>query len=129
MARPMKGRQVCRMPGTRRFGPSLAGGDTQGDILLTVDEYEAIRLIDHLGLKQEECALQMEVGRTTVTAIYASARHKLARALVEGLNLSIQGGAYRLGEHQQGRCGPGCQQGGPRRGRRGRGRAGWEEVE
>ena len=41
---------------------------------MTVDEYEAIRLIDLLGFTQEECAKQMSVARTTVQGIYAEAR-------------------------------------------------------
>ena len=45
---------------------------------MTVDEYESIRLIDLEGLTQEEAALQMEVGRSTVQSIYNSARRKLA---------------------------------------------------
>ena len=49
-----------------------------------MDEYEAVRLIDLLGLTQEECAAQMNVARTTVQAIYDSAREKLARMLAEG---------------------------------------------
>lgn len=85
------------MPLVRRFGPSH--GDQAGeDILMTVDEYEAVRLIDYLGYTQEECAAQMRVGRTTVTSIYASAREKIAGALVEGASLSIGGGVYKLCE-------------------------------
>lgn len=45
-----------------------------------IDEYEVIRLIDWVGLTQEECAAQINVARTTVTGIYNSARHKLADA-------------------------------------------------
>ncbi len=63
---------------------------------MTVDEFETIRLIDHLDFTQEECARQMNVARTTVQAIYDRARKKLAAALVDCLPLTISGGEYRL---------------------------------
>ena len=61
-----------------------------------MDEYETIRLIDYLGLTQEQCAEQMEVARATVQAVYSSARTKLSRFLVEGTRLKIDGGHYEL---------------------------------
>ena len=63
---------------------------------MTVDEYEAIRLIDWEGLTQEQSAGQMEVARTTVQGIYGQARRKLARSLVDGVPLIISGGSYEL---------------------------------
>ena len=65
-------------------------------MVLLVDEYEAIRLIDLEGLSQEECAQQMEVARSTVSAIYDSARKKIAQSIVGGRRLTIEGGNYRL---------------------------------
>jgi predicted DNA-binding protein (UPF0251 family) len=67
-----------------------------GFIKMTVDEYEAIRLIDLEGFTQEECARQMNVARTTVQGIYAQARKKLADSLVNGRVLVIEGGEYQL---------------------------------
>jgi predicted Fe-Mo cluster-binding NifX family protein len=61
-----------------------------------LDEYEAIRLIDHQKMTQEECAEAMGVSRATVTSIYESARAKLADALISGKQLRISGGAYRI---------------------------------
>ncbi|SFQ42921.1 Predicted DNA-binding protein, UPF0251 family [Lachnospiraceae bacterium XBB1006] len=63
-------------------------------IFLTLDEYEVIRLLDYQGMTQAECALHMGVARTTVTAMYEKARHKLAQMLVEGKGLRISGGDY-----------------------------------
>ena len=75
---------------------------------MELDEYECIRLIDLEGLTQEQCAAQMLVTRTTVTAIYESARKKLADALVNGKRLTISGGEVTVCEHGTqccGRCG------------------------
>ena len=65
-------------------------------IVLAIDEYEAIRLIDYEGLSQEECSDNMNVARTTAQQIYATARKKIATALVEGLPIRIEGGDYRI---------------------------------
>ena len=65
---------------------------------MTLDEYEAIRLMDLENLQQEQAAAQMGVARTTVQLIYNNARRKLADCLVNGKRLVISGGNYRLCE-------------------------------
>ncbi|MGI5885341.1 MAG: DUF134 domain-containing protein [Candidatus Spyradocola sp.] len=102
MARPRKCRRICRMPRTTRFAP-VDGGE--GEIRMSLDEFESIRLIDLEHLQQEECALRMNVARTTVQSIYLSARAKLAEALVLGKSLRIAGGDVRLCE-RSGVCCP-----------------------
>ena len=74
-----------------------------------VDEYETIRLIDLEGFTQAECAEQMNVARTTVTAIYSRARRKLAKSLVMNKMLVIKGGEYKLCDDSEEGCGHGCQ--------------------
>lgn len=105
MARPQKWRKVCRLPTCTNFGPESGGGKT---LTMTVDEYETVRLIDAEGLTQHQCAEQMEVARTTVQAIYASARKKLAECVVHGRQLHICGGRYQMCEHRSPACGSGC---------------------
>ena len=95
MSRPQKCRRVCTLPRCGGFRP-MEDAPWSGTVTLGVDEYEVIRLIDLEGLTQEQCAVQMEVARTTVTGIYLSARRKLAQALVEGRRLHISGGDYVL---------------------------------
>ena len=67
-------------------------------VVMSLDELETIRLLDREGLTQEQCAERMGVARTTVTAIYESARRKTAEALVDGKRLLIRGGNYRLSD-------------------------------
>ncbi len=114
MPRPVKSRRVCCLPRVTSFGPLKAEGETRL-VQLTVDEYETIRLIDYVGMTQEMCAETMQVARTTVQAIYESARRKLACALVEGTLMRIEGGAYQLCERRSAcGCGLACH-GCPRR--------------
>jgi len=93
--RPKKCRRVCDYPQTLTFLPEDHKNREQV-VILTVDEYETIRLIDKEGLSQEQCGDFMQVARTTVQQIYASARKKLADVLVDGLPLRIEGGDYQL---------------------------------
>lgn len=97
MPRPKKCRRVCFMPTQDRFGP-LNSNNHESMVKMTVDEYETIRLIDYEGLTQDQCAQQMKIARTTVQGIYFEARKKIAAALIEGLELKIEGGDYRLCE-------------------------------
>lgn len=94
MARPTKERKVCRLPEVSTFVPD--GKNVGQPVVLAIDEYETIRLIDNEGLSQEECATQLGVGRTTVQRIYDSARKKIAKALVAGCPIKIGGGKYCL---------------------------------
>ncbi len=94
MPRPTKCRRVCYFPEVLEFSPTEAVGGEP--IVLTVDEFETIRLIDKEGLSQEECGTQLGVGRTTVQKIYETARKKMADALVLGRTLKIEGGDFHL---------------------------------
>lgn len=109
MPRPTKCRKVCCMPANLEFEPT-AKGVNHDVIVMTVDEYETLRLIDKEGFSQEECGTYMGVARTTVQQIYNSARKKTAEALVCGMTLRIEGGNYTLcsGKEKDCKCG-GCE--------------------
>ena len=72
MARPSRCRRICSEPAYESFIPE--GIPCQGQVILTLDEYEVIRLIDLEKLTHEQCARQMDISRTTVTEIYEAAR-------------------------------------------------------
>ena len=108
MPRPRKWRKVCGLPDCNQFGPLNMVVSSNEHITMTVDEYETIRLIDLEGYTQEECARQMNIARTTVQGIYNDARQKLAKSLVNGEVLHIEGGEYHLCEEHKNGCGRGC---------------------
>ena len=118
MPRPKRPRHIISPPAVDSFGPRGFRGDPL--IILSLEEFEAIRLIDYTGMDQSEASTIMNVSRQTVGRILKTARIKVARALVEGQGLKVEGGCYRIGRPGGGR-GPGRGQG---RGRRGMGRGG-----
>jgi len=73
-------------------------------IVITVDELEAMRLADYLEMTQEEVAQRMQVSRPTVTRMLSRAHRAVAEALVHGKAICIEGGDYRVG-HQCQNCG------------------------
>lgn len=94
MARPTRCRRICAEPAYDSFIPEgISTGERTG---LTLDEYEAIRLIDLQKCTHEQCARQMDISRTTVTELYESARYKIADSIVNGKALEISGGNYRF---------------------------------
>ncbi len=103
MPRPRKCRKVCCLPINDGFLP-VRGEKGQQPVILRVDEYEALRLIDREGFSQEECGDYMHIARATVQQIYTSARKKLADVLVEGRPLLIAGGEYRLCDGTESGC-------------------------
>ena len=105
MPRPRKFRKVCHFPENLHFQPEYPQGDP---VILTVDEYETIRLIDLEGLSQEECSAFMGIARTTVQLIYGEARRKIAAMMVEGRPLQIRGGDFRICGGEDSTCSRGC---------------------
>lgn len=94
MPRKQRCRWIGAYPDCWEFSPEE---DTEEEpVIMSLDEFETIRLLDREGMTQEQCAGHMGVARTTVTAIYNCARRKIAEALVDGKRLLIRGGNYRL---------------------------------
>ncbi|MBZ4664074.1 MAG: putative DNA-binding protein [Caloramator sp.] len=95
MPRPRKYRKVCCLPKVNEFGP-LNVKELNNYVIMTVEEYETIRLMDLENLSQEETAERMGVARSTIQRIYEEARRKIADFIVNGKTLKIEGGDYRV---------------------------------
>ena len=107
MPRPPRCRRICGIPKINAFCPS--GNRRTEPILLTLDEYEVIRLVDLEQQTHEQCASQMDISRSTVQEIYENARRKIAACLVHGRPLHITGGNYRIcGGQEAANCGRCC---------------------
>ena len=66
------------------------------EVVLTVDEFEAIRLKDVDGLEQGQSAQQMNISQPTFHRLYLEARRKIADVIVNGKALKIEGGTYEI---------------------------------
>lgn len=89
MPRPKHKRIITQLPPCREFKADIH----IDPVILTLDEWEAIRLIDEEGLDQSACASKMHVSRATVQNIISRARQKTASALVYGRSIKIAGGS------------------------------------
>jgi uncharacterized protein len=98
MPRPFCRRRVARHPVAAVFKPAGIPARDLDKVVMTLDEYEAIRFADHEGLYQDEAASRMGISRPTFSRILLSARRKVAEAIVEGKALQIEGGPVQL-EH------------------------------
>lgn len=109
MARPKRLRRLAFAPPAHSFLP--AGEDnypTQKEIvILTMDEFEALRLADLECNSQEEAAKKMGISRATFGRIVESGRSKVARVLVHGCRIEIAGGAFMFGRGRHLQC-PRC---------------------
>ena len=94
MPRPKKPRFVSGYPTLTAYIPQ--GVPISGEVLLSVEELEAVRLSDFEGLDQESAANLMEVSRQTYGRILARARNIISEALVTGKALRIEGGNYEF---------------------------------
>lgn len=108
MARPFKCRHVCCTPEADYFKPRGIPIHDLEKVVLTMDEFEALRLADLEGLYQEAAGKRMSVSRQTFGNIIDSAHRKIADCIVNGKAIKIEGGVYTLGEMREFRCG-GCQ--------------------
>ena len=104
MARPRHCRRVGSMPESNYFKPRGIPLSALEEVILAVDEFEAIRLADLDSLYQEQAAEKMNVSRQTFGRIIESARKKVAEALVKGRALKIEGGDFAMAAMRKFKC-------------------------
>jgi predicted DNA-binding protein (UPF0251 family) len=74
------------------------------EVILTIDEFEALRLADLEALSHEEAAKKVKISRATFGRIIEKARRTVADALVNGKAILIEGSNYRTGNMVEFRC-------------------------
>jgi len=92
MTRPLCCRKISCTPDVNYFKPQGASASDE-DIILSLDEFEAIKLADYEGQYQESAALHMNISRQTFGRIIDSAHKKIADVLINGKALKIEGGS------------------------------------
>jgi uncharacterized protein len=105
MPRPKCCRNVCGVPDKNYFKPRGIPASDLEEVVLNLDEYEAIRLADYEQLYQEEAAGKMNISRQTFGRIIEAAHKKIADVLMNGKALKIEGGEVASDERKK--CGQG----------------------
>lgn len=96
MVRPQKERRVEQLPPITSYKPAGIPMRNIEEIVLTIEEMEAIRLSDVEQLDQARAAERMDVSAPTFNRIVNAAHRKIATALWKGYALSIDGGNFRV---------------------------------
>ena len=105
MSRPFKCRRIAYMPGVTFFKPAGIPLGELAEVVLSLEEAEALRLKELEGMDQERGAQRMNVSRPTFQRILASARNKVADAILNGKSIRIEGGNFELAQNQYRCCG------------------------
>jgi uncharacterized protein len=98
--KPKKNRFVQQPPAVAYFKPQGIPLFQLDQVVLLLDEFEAIRLVDYEGLHLEDAARQLNVSRATCARIIDSAHHKIGNALTNGHAIRIEGGSFVLGKNR-----------------------------
>ena len=90
MPRPCKRRRVRGRPGSLYFKPAGIRMIDLEESVLTMPEFEAIRLVDLEGLSQEEAGVKMGVSQSSLSRSLTVGRRKMADAIVKGKAIKIE---------------------------------------
>lgn len=94
--RPKKIRHINFNPETTYFKPRGIPMSALEEIILTVDELEALRLKNYQKLEQIKCAKKMKISQSTFQRILCLANQKIADALINGKAIKIEGGVIKM---------------------------------
>ncbi len=109
LTRPLKLKLVEEAPRSDYYKPRGIPMSELEETNITLEELEALRLVDAEGLYQADAAKRMGISRQTIQRMITGARAKLVGAILDGKALRIEGGSYILREgagiYRCGRCG------------------------
>ena len=105
MSRPKCCRRIGCMPDKNYFKPRGIPSSQLDEVVLSIDEFEAVHLADYEEMYQEQAALSMNISRQTFGRIIAAAHKKIADVLINGKALKIEGGEIAVREIKTGTCG------------------------
>ena len=89
MPRPCKRRRVRGRPNSSYFKPKGRRMIELEESILTMPEFEAIRLVDLNEVSQEKAGKEMQISQSTLSRILKSGRKKIADAIVNGKAIKI----------------------------------------
>jgi predicted DNA-binding protein (UPF0251 family) len=90
MVRPRLCRRIFSNPDVTYFKPRGIPMNNLAEIILRMDEYEAVKLKDLEGLEQEECAKRMNISQPTFHRLVVSARKKISDAIINGKAIKVE---------------------------------------
>ncbi len=96
MPRPRRCRRVGFLPTVDYFKPAGIRLRELSEVILNVDEFEAVRLKDLEEMDQEKAAKKMNISQPTFHRLVISARKTIADAIVNGKAIRIEGGTYKM---------------------------------
>jgi uncharacterized protein len=96
MSRPRMNRWIRHQPLVQFYAPQGVPLGRLRGVTLTLDGLEALRLADAEGLEQEQAAELMGISRPTFSRLLAEARGIVAKGLVNGWAIRIEGGNYEF---------------------------------
>ena len=104
MPRPEKIRRVSSSPESSYYKPRGVPLRELEEVILTIDELEAITLTDIKKLYQEDAAAKMGISRQTLGRIVEKAHSKITEAILYGKAIKIEGGSYTFGRANNRKC-------------------------
>lgn len=96
MPRPRICRRIRRRPKCVYFKPAGIRMIDLDEIVLSLEEYEAVRLIDLDNIEQGKAGKQMEISQPTLSRLLKSGRKKISEAIINGKAIRIEGGDYKF---------------------------------
>lgn len=91
--RPRKKKIVQGEPRVEDFSPK-GRPEKPDEVIMTVEEYETIRLADYLGMVQKQAAEMMGISQQSFSRIVREARKRVSDAIVNAKVIHIEGGDF-----------------------------------